>query len=156
WADWGPDGASFLVARQVRSRQRIDFPIGQARYETEHRIDHPRISPDGQQIAFFEAGPDGSILNGIDLAGSKRTLTSPWQRAEGLAWKGKEIWFSASAGTDAPAIRAVARSGAVRPVLTMPVGVHLGDAAEDGRALFTSWLERAVMLCQPPGQEVAR
>ena len=156
WADWGPDGASFLVSRQVRSHQRIDFPIGRARYETEHQIDYPRVSRDGSHIAFFETVSDGSVLNVIDLAGGKRTLTAPWKRAAGLAWNGKEIWFSAANGTDAPSLRAMSLGGAARPVLSLPLGVHIADVADDGRALFTAWSQRAAMLCQPPGAESAR
>ena len=156
WADWGPDASSFLVARQVRSRYRIDFPIGRARYETAASIEYPRVSPDGRSIAFFESTADGALVNVVDSGGARRTLSARWRKPAGLVWRGTEIWFSAAQGTDAPAIHAATLDGAVRPVFRLPIGACIGDAGPGGRVLFSGWSERAAMMCQPPEAEAAR
>jgi eukaryotic-like serine/threonine-protein kinase len=159
WADWGPDGGSFVVARQVGSRQRIEWPIGNVRYVTDAQIDYPRVSPDGKRIAFFEeplGSSLGASLNVIELGGSKRTVVGRWQRQSGLVWNGSEIWFSGTDGPEAPAIRAATMRGEVRPVFRMPIGAAISDVSGDGRILFTGWTRRGAMMCRPPGAETAR
>ncbi len=54
WADWAPDGNNLAVVRDFGGRNRLEFPIGNALYETGGWIGHPRISPDGRLIAFLD------------------------------------------------------------------------------------------------------
>jgi hypothetical protein len=159
WADWAPDGASFLIARQVGSQQRLEMPIGNVRYTTDSNIDYPRLSPDGKRIAFFEEPPGsgvGASLNVLELSGAKYSVPGHWNRHSGLAWNGSEIWFSASADNHAASIRAATLKGEIRPVFQMPIGAAIGDIAADGRFLFAGWTRRAVMMCEPAGEETAR
>ena len=89
WADWGPDGTSLAVVREIAGRNRLDFPIDKALYQSAGWISHPRVSPDGSLIAFIEhpvLSDDGGSIAVVDLAGKKRTLTAAFLTAWGLAW----------------------------------------------------------------------
>jgi Tol biopolymer transport system component len=53
-ADWSPDGSSLAVTRYVDGRTRLEYPVGKMIYETAGYISYPRISPNGEQIAFVD------------------------------------------------------------------------------------------------------
>ena len=146
WADWAPDGNNLAVVRDFGGRNRLEFPIGNALYETGGWIGHPRISPDGRLIAFLDhpnQGDDAGTLAIVDLKGNKKVLTGEWYTAQGLAWSpdGKEIWFTASkSGTDRT-LYAITLAGKQRMVLRLPGALMLLDIAKDGRVLLmrASW-----------------
>jgi Tol biopolymer transport system component len=140
-ADWSPDGRSLAVVRSVNGRARLEFPIGAVRYETAGMISSPRISPRGDQIAFFHqpiAQDTRGSVTLVDLAGGHRTLSGPWPDQRGLAWssKGDEIWFTASKGGVANRILAVSLTGTERVILAGPGLLSLQDIAPDGRVLL--------------------
>ena len=54
WADWSPDGKNLAVVRDVGGKNRLEYPIGKVLRETPGWISHPRISPDGELVAFIE------------------------------------------------------------------------------------------------------
>ena len=146
WADWAPDGNNLAVVRDFGGRNRLEFPIGNALYETGGWIGHPRLSPDGKLIAFLDhpnQGDDAGTLAIVDLKGNKKVLTGEWYTAQGLAWSpdGKEIWFTASkSGTDRT-LYAITLDGKQRMVLRLPGALMLLDIAKDGRVLLmrASW-----------------
>ncbi len=146
WADWAPDGNNLAVVRDFGGRNRLEFPIGNALYETGGWIGHPRLSPDGKLIAFLDhpnQGDDAGTLAIVDLKGNKKVLTGEWYTAQGLAWSpdGKEIWFTASkSGTDRT-LYAISLAGKQRMVLRLPGALMLLDIAKDGRVLLmrASW-----------------
>ncbi len=146
WADWAPDGNNLAVVRDFGGRNRLEFPIGNALYETGGWIGHPRLSPDGKLIAFLDhpnQGDDAGTLAIVDLKGNKKVLTGEWYTAQGLAWSpdGKEIWFTASkSGTDRT-LYAITLAGKQRMVLRLPGALMLLDIAKDGRVLLmrASW-----------------
>src|SRR5438445_5423002 len=101
WADWSADGSSLAVVRDFGGRNRLEFPIGKALYETGGWIGHPRVSPKGDRIAFIDhpiQGDDSGSLSVVDLAGNKKTLSGEWYTIQGLAWSPdtKEIRFRAN------------------------------------------------------------
>ena len=53
-ADWLPDGSGFVVSHYVNGRYQLEFPIGKSVFETAGYVTHPRVSPDGQRVAFLE------------------------------------------------------------------------------------------------------
>ena len=54
WADWSPDGQSLAVVRDLGGKVRLEYPIGKVLYETAGWISHPRVSPEGDVVAFLD------------------------------------------------------------------------------------------------------
>ena len=156
WADWSSDGATLAAVRNVNGKQRLEFPLGHALYETAGWISHPRISPKGDQVAFLDHPlfpDDKGVASIVDFEGHKRVVSTSWGSVEGLAWSadGTEIWFSAAqAGTERH-IYAVDLSGHQRLILRSPGGVTLQDIASDGRVLVTRDEQRVGMMALAPG-----
>src|ERR1700689_809883 len=54
-ADWSPDGSALAVSRTLDGKNRIEYPIGKVRFESDGRPPSAlRVSPQGDRIAFFE------------------------------------------------------------------------------------------------------
>ena len=151
WADWSADGNSLAVVRDFGGRNRLEFPIGKALYETGGWIGHPRVSPQGDMIAFIDhpvQGDDRGTIAVIDLAGHKKNLSEEWYTVQGLAWSpnSKEVWFTASKSGVDRTLYAVALDGKERMVLRLPGALMLFDIWKDGRVLMmrASWRRELV------------
>jgi eukaryotic-like serine/threonine-protein kinase len=146
WADWSPDGSTFLVVRDFGGMNRLEYPIGKPLFQTGGWIGHPRVSPKGDFIAFADhplQGDDSGGLSVVDLAGHKKVLSEQWFTIQGLAWTpdAKEIWFTASkSGTDRT-LYATTLDGKMRTIARLPGALMLYDIARDGRVLLVraSW-----------------
>ena len=152
-ADWTPDGKSLALVRRVGDSRRLEFPVGKVLYQTAGWISHPRVSPDGNLVAFIDhplRGDNVGRVMVVDSSGKNR-LTGP-PAGTGLAWspRGDEIWFTGAA------LQAVTLSGKVRHVAGFPGGVTLLDIARDGRVLFNriNWRREIVGLA--PGESRER
>jgi serine/threonine protein kinase/dipeptidyl aminopeptidase/acylaminoacyl peptidase len=146
WADWAADGASLAVVRDFGGRNRLEFPIGKALYETGGWIGHPRVSPKGDLIAFVDhpvQGDDSGSLAIVDLTGHKRNLSGEWFTIQGVAWSpdSKEVWFTASKSGVDRTLYAITLDGKQRMVLRLPGAVMIFDIFKDGRVLLmrASW-----------------
>jgi eukaryotic-like serine/threonine-protein kinase len=156
WADWAPDGKTLAIVRDVGGKRRLEFPLGHVLYETAGWIGHPRISPEGDEIAFLDhptQSDDQGVVSVIDLAGRKTVLSTGWESEEGLAWSpnGTEVWFSAAEAGLERRIYAVTLSGSQRLAYRALGGVTLQDIAPDGRVLLTRDENRAGMTGVAPG-----
>jgi Tol biopolymer transport system component len=142
-ADWSPDGTNLAVSHTVGGRHRIEYPIGTVLNETDGRPPMPvRVSPKGDQIAFFEydtAVGDFAVTI-LDKDGKKRALSRGWAAGSGLAWspKGDEIWFGGTRAGGGPALRAVNQRGDERIIVETPAWPALHDIAHDGRVLVAA------------------
>ena len=141
WAEWAPNGETLAVVRNVGGMNRLEFPIGKMLYETAGWISHPRISPKGDRIAFLDhplPGDNAGSVAVVDLAGSKRTLSSDWPATQGLAWSpnGEEIWFTVVGVGNALGLYAVTLAGQQRLIARVPGAVTLHDIGRDGRLLL--------------------
>jgi eukaryotic-like serine/threonine-protein kinase len=162
-ADWSPDGSALAVTRFLpeRSANRLEFPLGKPLYESSSRIGQPRISPRGDLIAFLEH-PDGDMPGSVavvDRAGKKRTLSSGWSSAHGLAWSAArdEIWFTGSRGAMFDqGIYAVTLTGKERTVARWGGFWSLCDIARDGRVLAVRANPRMSLVGLPPGESAER
>jgi eukaryotic-like serine/threonine-protein kinase len=153
WADWAADGGSLAVVRNYGGRNRLEFPIGKALYETGGWIGHPRVSPKGDRIAFIDhpvQGDDSGSLAIVDMAGNKKNLSGEWYTIQGLAWapSGNEIWFTASKSGVDRTLYAVTLDGKERMVLRLPGALMLFDIFKDGRVLMmrASWRRELVAM----------
>ena len=135
------------MVHEVAGVNRLEYPIGNLLYETRGWVSWPRVSPDGQWVAFFDHDlrwDNGGWVSVIDLQGKRQRLTERWPGAEGLAWSpdGDEIWFTATAGGTPRAIRAVTLSGESRVIYRQANDLSLFDLLPGGRALVGSTNQR--------------
>lgn len=156
WADWAPDGRTLAIVHAMTGKERLEFPVGNAVYETTGWISHPRVSPKGDQVAFLDHPndkDDKGVVSVVDLAGHKRILSAGWESEEGLAWSpdGDEVWFSATETGLQRRIYAVDLSGHLRLSFRAPGGVTLEDIAPDGRLLLTRDEQRAGIMALAAG-----
>ena len=161
WADWDPNGRDLAIVREAGVKIRLEYPIGKVLYETTGWISHPRVSPDGDLVAFIDhpvQRDDGGSLTVVDRSGKKRTLSPFYATAQGLAWTkdGKEVWYTAAEGGINRAVHAVSRSGRVRLVGRVPGISTIRDISKDGRVLMTNESFRIGILARRQGEEKER
>jgi eukaryotic-like serine/threonine-protein kinase len=157
WADWSPDSTTLAIVRNVEGKSRLEYPIGTVLYETGGWISHPRVSPDGETVAFFDhpvLGDDSGSLMLVDRTGRLRTLSDDWITAYGSSWSpdGKEIWFTATRVGVARAIWAVSMKGQERLLARTPGELTIQDVTRDGNVLVTNDNGKVGVVGQAPGQ----
>lgn len=161
WADWGPEGTTLAIVRNVAGKHRLEYPIGKVLYETAGWISHVRVSPDGHRVAFLDhpvQGDDAGSVRTVDAEGNIRVLSDGWITAYGLAWPhpGREIWFTATRTGVARAVWAVSDSGQERLLVRTPGELTIQDVSRDGNVLITSDNGKVGIVGLPPGQDKER
>jgi serine/threonine protein kinase/dipeptidyl aminopeptidase/acylaminoacyl peptidase len=161
YADWAPDG-SMTVVRRIGGKVRLEYPLGKILYESAGWISHPRISPDGSQVAFIDhpyPRDDAGSVAIVDKSGQKKTLTTlNFVSAQGLAWHPgqNEVWFSATTSGSSRALYAVAPGKKERLVYLGTGTLTLHDISKDGRVLFSRDDWRSGILGLAPGASKER
>jgi Tol biopolymer transport system component len=152
-ADWASDSQRLAVVRAKPGFQQLEFPPGNVLYRSTGRIANPRISPQGDLIAFGDLGITGTgFVATVDLKGTKKTLTEFWLGAlTGLAWSpsGHEILFTASEYGFASSLYAVSPSGRQRLVAHLNGLYSLFDVASDGRLLLRHDVRSSTLVYLP-------
>jgi len=161
WADWSPDGTNFAVVREFAGQSRLEYPIGKVLYQTGGWISHPRVSPNGDMVAFIEhpvRRDDAGSIAVVDLSGKKKTLSTNWETVWGLGWapRGTEIWFSSTRLGYGRYLSAVNLSGKERLLAREPGTLTLQDVARDGRVLLTRDVPRVGMVGMTAGNNKER
>jgi serine/threonine protein kinase/Tol biopolymer transport system component len=161
FADWAPDGKRYTVVRDLDGKFRIEFPAAKLLYETAGWITHPRVSPQGDRIAFSEhpqCGDPSGVIAVVDLAGRKKIISDGWNNVWGLAWSpnGKDVWFTAKREGSARALYAVSLSGKLRVVRSESSSLTLEDISRDGRVLVTRDTDRSEIFGRFGGEAKAR
>ena len=141
-ADWGPDGSKLAVVRADKLRNQLEYPIGKVLHTTEGYVSSPRVSPNGDMVAFLEHpihGDSRGFVMVVDSGGQTKKLTEDWSGEDGLAWSpgGDEVWFTATKTGEAQALYAVTLSGKQRVVTRAPVNLRLQDISRNGSVLLT-------------------
>jgi eukaryotic-like serine/threonine-protein kinase len=160
-ASWSPDGSTFAVVRAPQWHYRLEFPAGKVLYETTGWISFPRVSPEGDTLAFLDHplfGDDRGSVAILDRTGKKKILSTDWESVQGISWSpsAEEIWFTAAKAGDNRALYAVTLSGRQRLVATTPSGLTLQDISRDGRVLVTESNTRLGFLGLLPGETKER
>ena len=138
-ADWSPDGRKLAVVRLVETPKglmhRVEFPVGAVVHEAEHRLIHPRVGPDGEQLAWT----DGGAIVVRERTGKLRTISTGWNFVRGLDWSpdGREIWFTGQRPDRGPSemLYAASLEGVERLIYAAAESVLLLDVAPSGRVL---------------------
>ena len=161
WADWSPDGTSYTLVRDVNSRNQLEYPAGKVLYQTSGWVSHPRVSPDGELVAFIDhpiRRDDGGSIVIVDRAGKRKVLAGVFASVQGLAWSrdGKEVWFTGTLLGGNRAIHSVTLSGAERLRALVTESLTLQDISKDGRALVSHDVIRIGVLGRRPGEAKER
>jgi Tol biopolymer transport system component len=138
-ADWGPDGNTFAVARQVEGEYRLEYPVGKVLVRSRRGLSSPRFSPSGDRIAYFQFDEGAYSIAFVAASGGKpEVLSTGWVSVIGVpAWRpdGREVWFTASRIGEHVALYAARRSEPPRLVTRVPGDLELDDISRDGRVL---------------------
>ena len=149
-ADWAPNARDLAIVRVVEAEYQLEYPIERVLYKSHGRLDHVRVSPNGDAVAFTDeqsVGLGSKSLMIVDHKGNKTTLSAGWRGINGLAWSptGKEVWFSASRG-QLMALYAATLSGAERLIFEGMGNLGLHDISRDGQVLLHRGLPLARMM----------
>ncbi len=155
FVDWPAAGGAPAIVRESDQGVQLEYPAGKVLYTTAGYVSEPRISPDGQRIAFLDhplANDNAGTVAVIDRTGQKRTLTSRFVASAGLAWRpdGNEIWFTATKTGAKSDLHAVTLSGRERTVYAAPVNIALHDISKDGRVLLSTDQARMKLMFRGP------
>ena len=161
WADWSPDGANLAIVRDVGPRNRLEYPIGKALYDTGGFLTNPRVSRKGDWIAFIDhpsRGDDSGVVSVTDPGGRRRALTPTFATVWGLAWSpdGGEIWFTAASVGGNRSLYAVSLSGKLRLLARVTGSLSLFDVSPSGRVLLAHDQRKQQVLYHGPGSEAER
>jgi eukaryotic-like serine/threonine-protein kinase len=161
FADWGPDGQTLAIVRDVGIKNRLEYPIGKVLFETTGWIGQIRVSPKGNVVAFVDhpfPSDDGGRISVVDLAGKKTEVTPVYATVQGLAWTpdGREIWYTAAEGGFNRAVHAVTPGGKSRLVGRVPGISTIRDISKDGHVLMTNESARLGILERGPGDDKDR
>jgi eukaryotic-like serine/threonine-protein kinase len=150
FADWSPTN-ELAAVRSTGGKRQLEYPLGTTLFETAGLIKQPRVSPNGDEVAFLHeprSRADELVL--VDRRGRVRTLCtlSPKESGWGLAWvpSGKEVWF-----TTHDAIWASPLSGGRRLVYQGVSELSLQDISRSGLVLINVQNRRREVAFLSPG-----
>ncbi len=147
FADWASAGGGLAVVHRVGNRNRLEFPIGRALYESEDvRLNYVRASPRGNRLAF----KDWSVTLLKEADGRVHSLPEDvyeiaWSEASG------EIWYTLPRG-DSTELSAIAPGERNRLVARLGADFVLYDIAADGRVLLGRVENSTEILGSFPGE----
>jgi len=158
FADWGDDGSSLAVVREMSGSNVLEFPVGTPLARTSGFFAFPRFSRNGTRIAFFEyfdRSSDGGSVEIVDRQGHRKVLSENWSDLTGLAWSPdeREVWFTGTRTSGAISLMGVTLDGKEREILKAPADLAILDVARDGRVLLTTQLWHAEIYGVGPGDK---
>jgi len=164
-ADWSPDGSTMAVVHDLgNGRDRLEFPAGTPLYEANGYLNNPRVSPDGNAVAFVEHKlrfDDRGWVKVVTRDGKVTTLTEELFGVFGLAWtdQGKSLLFSGNTSGASflqPMIVPASGREPARPAFGVPARFIVMDALPDGRWLAVREDLSVGVRAMVPGQDTER
>jgi Tol biopolymer transport system component len=162
-ADWSPDGSDLALIRQVGTADQLEYPPDRVVYKSTGYLSDLRVSPDGNQVAFFEhpsrGWDDRGDVKVVDRAsGAVKQMAGVYFSLEGLAWMpgGEEVVFSASKmgpTNHKPYLVAVSGREPAHQALPAIGPVYIQDIADDGRWIITRYDVRNFVGFRLPGDK---
>jgi DNA-binding winged helix-turn-helix (wHTH) protein len=156
-ADWTADG-DFAVVRSTGEGSQVvlqaEYPIGRPLGPV-LPCSRVRVSPDGRYLALTQhpqPNDDRGAVVVLDRSGRKVAVSDGWGSLDGLAWRGGEVWFTATRVGADNSLHALSLDGRLRTVLTGMGRLVLHDAAPDGRLLLERATLRSEMLLAHEGR----
>ena len=162
WADWTPSGDDLMIMHAAGGKTSIEMPIGTLLYEASGWLSTPRVSPDGQQVAFAAHPHNGSDDGSIVVVDSHRnaTVVSPsYASVQGVAWTpdGKQIWYTASPeGSSRALYSTTPKGGTPRLLVNTPGTMTLHDISRGGRVLVSESTNRIRLFVRTPSDAADR
>ena len=161
FADWATNGDDLVAVRRIEGRFQMELPIGSVLYETTNVVSSPRVSRDGQVIAFGEKAPGFAtswsvVFLALDGTATRFDTGFRGDRMD-LAWspEGREVWFNMAVG-GTPDLHAMSPGGEQRTLLRPPIPLRILDVASDGRVLVARTTTRVGVMGVAPGDEAER
>lgn len=163
-ADWGPDGRTLAAVAFGGGAYRLHYPIGKVLYEAPGWMTYPRVSPNGDLVAFLDHPMLGNTSGSVsltDLSGKRTTLSTGWKALQGLAWssEGDELWFTGSriSRGGSLALYGVTLAGREREIFSSAGTLKLYDISRDGnQVLVLRGTPRATIVNLGPGAAMER
>jgi eukaryotic-like serine/threonine-protein kinase len=162
-ADFAANGDGMAIVRYVpeNNHWRLEYPIGKVLFDSINWISHPKISPDGNWIAFADhENPGGDDEGSLALIaangkGNERRLSSGWTSLQGILWSpaGDEIWFTSTNTGSAANPRAVTFSGKLRTITNVPGGMWFEDLRNGTALTVANHIRLGIRGMAPGGKE---
>jgi hypothetical protein len=151
------------VVHVVGGKNQLEYPIGHVLLETNGYFSDVRVSPDGDEVAFFDHAipiDDRGFVRIVDRSGHVRTVSEEYSGLEGLTWLpgGRSLTFSGSvAQADFQPYEVPASGhGTAMPKFSTPGDVTMYDAAPGGRLLSDRVIEQRGIRGVAPGEAAER
>ena len=144
--DISADGNDFCVVRDYDTIQRLEYPIGKVLYETFGWISYPRISSDGNRIAFLDHPIYGDDRGYVAIVenGKVTRVTEEFAGLTGLTWTPSgEIWFSGGKESEDGGIWGVQPGKKTRLISRSPIDMRITSINSTGESLIVSGERRS-------------
>ena len=147
-ADWSPDGSNLAAIHMVDGRYRVEYPLGNVKYESARQIRDVRVSPDGKRVAFIEQiVGDFQVL--VVESAKPEPVAQGWSHgARGLAWRpdGQALWITGTSTSAPPSLFAIDLNGQTRLVSRLTGFMRLFDISSRGDVLIADGNWRAALM----------
>ncbi|HUU32847.1 MAG TPA: protein kinase [Vicinamibacterales bacterium] len=164
-ADWSPDGEAMAIVHDLgNGRDRLEYPGGTVLHEASGYLSDPRVSPDGNRVAFIEHQLVNDTRGRVMVADRSGTVIPRSEvlwAVEGLAWTpdGATLVFSGNVAGGAllqPMAVPASGGGPARTVFGVPGRIIVRDIARDGRWLAVREDLSFGVRAKVPGQDDER
>ncbi|HKD18729.1 MAG TPA: protein kinase [Thermoanaerobaculia bacterium] len=151
--DWSPQGDALAVIHRVEDRARLEYPPGTVIAQSPGWLSHPRVSPDGKTLAYFEhpeRGDNAGRLVFYDLIRKTMTTGPSFGGFASYTWTPQGDILGAYSG----GLFRVSTSGKQRALINL-AGIFLPlDMAPDGTLLAKrANRRREIVAVGPDGKE---